>query len=197
LVRGILNLAFILVSALVCVVILALVVIVVIVVIIALVVIVMVAAGLLRVSEGRTHGSFPLIVASAVFNFYFHGRERLEEELRDVRERGRVAGRDTIVGEKREELAEDVVDVARGFEIARERDQFLAHTIDGEELLLLPCVRNAQGAMCFRAGHAAAASVGEGELALLGRGRQRFGGTGRDRFCEFFHGCLARECRRS
>ena len=92
----------------------------------------------------------------------------MEQELADVGEEGGVASRKAVLCDGGEELAEDEVDIGGGEEVAGEggRD-FRANLMRFEELPLGAGVEGAEPRMVV-AEHAAAAAVGEVELAERG-----------------------------
>jgi hypothetical protein len=104
-----------------------------------------------------------------------HG-ERVEHEGAKVAEGGGVALGNTILGQGGEDFAEDVVDVGGGEEIAGEGGgHFGAKSMGFQELLLGVAVEETEGRVGVVAKHAAAAAVGEGELAESGGVGTRFG----------------------
>ena len=112
------------------------------------------------------------------FVFVLDITEGVEQEVADVSEDGGVAGRNAVLGEGGEELAEDKVDVGGGQEVAGERSGELGtESLGYEELLLLAGVEEAEGGMVLIAEHATLAAVGERELAEMGvRGSRAFSG---------------------
>jgi hypothetical protein len=114
--------------------------------------------------EGVLNGGIPGPVAEDVLNLAADVGKTLEKKLRNVGERDGIAVRDAVLGDKREESAKDMVDIAGGLEFARKGDELASGLIRSEELLFAAGVENTKGAVLGPARHAAGASVGEGEL---------------------------------
>jgi hypothetical protein len=103
--------------------------------------------------------------------FLFDAREGMEQELADIGEGDGVAGGDAVLGDGGEEFAEDEIDVGGGEEIAGNGGGNLgAKLVRFQELLLRACVKRTERRVIGAAEHAAAAAVGEGELAEMGFG---------------------------
>lgn len=94
--------------------------------------------------------------------------QALEKKLRDVGEGDGVAVGDAVFRNQIEQFAEDVIDVAGGFEIAGERNEAAGGLIGPQEFVFAAGVEDAESGVLFRAGHAAGASVGKRELAQIG-----------------------------
>lgn len=112
------------------------------------------------------------------FVFVLDITEGVEQEVTDVSEDGGVAGRNAVLGEGGEELAEDEVDVGGGQEVAGERSRKLGtESLGYEELLFLAGVEETEGGMVLLTQHATLAAVGERELTEMGvRGSRAFSG---------------------
>lgn len=116
--------------------------------------------------------------------FLLHVGERREHDPADVGEDGGFAKRDAILSSGGEELAEDVVDVGGGEEIAIEGGgDFVAQALGLEEFQIWPGMEGTEGRMGWSAQHAAGAAVGK--LKLAARGESNAG-------ILIFHGNLLR-----
>jgi len=134
-----------------------------------------------REREGFGEHFFPAGEGIGEFELLFDAGERVKEELAEVGEDGGVAARNAILSDGGEKFAEDEVDVSGSKEIAGESTgDFRAELMGFAELLFGAGVEGAERRM-IAAKHAAAASVGELELA---QGRVGAGGA----FCG--HGSL-------
>ena len=90
----------------------------------------------------------------------------LQEEMADVGEGGGALGRDAVGGEGLEELAEDVVDVDLGDEIAGGAREIVAEVVFTVEGAAVDGgVVEAKSVVFGMRGHAAAFGVGEGKGA--------------------------------
>jgi hypothetical protein len=95
--------------------------------------------------------------------------QRVQQKLTDMREPGSFAKRNAFLGERGKKLAENVVDVGGGEEIAGERGgELRTELLRFVEFVFLTSVEWAQVRVRFVAEHAAAASVGECELTEMG-----------------------------
>lgn len=90
----------------------------------------------------------------------------MKHELGKIGEGIGIAGRDLALRESLEDLAEDVVDVETGVEVAGKRrdllSEFLGESLGLEMLLFFAGMEGAKRGMGGLAKHAAAASIGEG-----------------------------------
>jgi hypothetical protein len=121
--------------------------------------------------SGVVERCIPLVHAVVEREFFFDVGEGREHGLADVGESGGFAERDAVLRGGDEKFAEDMVDIGGGEEIAVERcGNFGAETLGLEELELLVGVESAEERMKRVARHAAAAAVGELELAAGGDG---------------------------
>ncbi len=109
----------------------------------------------------------PGFVAEALGKLFADGRESLQEELGEIAEGDGVRAGNAVLRELGEEIAEDEVDVGGGIERAGNRSEFVGKIRGLVGPGLRPGMRNAERGMSFAARRAAAASVGEGELAAL------------------------------
>jgi len=118
----------------------------------------------------RERGGFGKLLVPGVeivveLEFFFYVGKGLEKELADVGKRGGNAGRDAVLGESSEELAEDVVDIRGGEEITVEGSGYLgAEALGFAELQFLPGMEETEGRVIRVTRHAAAAAVGKGKL---------------------------------
>ena len=120
---------------------------------------------------GFVEGFGPLLEIVGEGELLFYVGEAGEQDLAEVGEGGGFAEGDAVLGYGGEEFAEDVVDVGGGEEVALERGGDLgAQALGLEELELFAGVEDAEGEMGRSAKHAAAAAVGELELAAWGDG---------------------------
>jgi hypothetical protein len=92
----------------------------------------------------------------------------VEKKLGEIGQEPSVANGNAVGGDKLEELADDVLDVGGGLEVASERGELIADVIEFEELPLLACVEEAERRMRSVTEHATLAAVGEGKLAESG-----------------------------
>ena len=88
----------------------------------------------------------------------------LEEELGDVGQGQGIAARDAVFGDQVEELAEDVVDVAPGLEMAGEGGETSGDFFGSEKLTFVARVKQAERRVISSDGHTAGAAVGEWKL---------------------------------
>jgi len=105
----------------------------------------------------------PGVGALDAADFAFDGVQAVQEQLANVGEQGGVARGDASLGDEREELAQDVVEVVGGLEVAGEGGEFDADEIRVAELALFAGVVETKGGVGGGAGHAALAAVSEGE----------------------------------
>jgi hypothetical protein len=124
----------------------------------------------------------PGTIVLRVNGFVTHAVLAIEKKLGEIGEEPGVANGNAIGGDKLEELADNVLDVSDGFEVAGERGEFVADAVQFEELLLLAGVEETEGGVGSMTEHAALASVGERKLA-----ESRFVGSGAraGSFCSF------------
>lgn len=107
----------------------------------------------------------PLLKRIVKLEFFCDARDGVQEELAEIGEGGGFARRDAILGSGGKELAEDEINVSSGEEIAGDRaGDFRAELMGFAELLFGAGVEGAERVV-FAAEHAAAAAVGERELA--------------------------------
>jgi hypothetical protein len=92
----------------------------------------------------------------------------VEKKLGEIGQQPGVANGNAVGGDKLEELADNVLDVGDGLEIAGEGSEFIADAVQFEKLLLLSGVEETEGGVGSMTEHAALASVGEGKLAESG-----------------------------
>lgn len=139
--------------------------------------------------DGFGEHSFPAFIGIGKRIFFFNVGDRLQHELADVGEGGGVASGNAILGEGGEEFAEDKIDVRGSEKVSGEGGgELRAKLLGFGELLLVASVEKAERRMAESAEHAAAAAVGERELAERGIGAI---GSTRDRFGAFSgHGSL-------
>jgi hypothetical protein len=123
-------------------------------------------------SDGAGEGAVVVLVAGEVVAFLVEG---LEEELGDVGEGAGVAAVHATGGDVGEKFAEDEVDGDGVLEIAAEGEKLGADFGGGLELEKFAMVEEAELAGGFVEEHAAAAAVGELEVAaVFGVGGVRF-----------------------
>jgi len=118
--------------------------------------------------------------------FVTHATLSVEKKLSEIGKEPGVPNRDAVSGDKLEELADNVLDVGNGFEVAGERGEFVADAVQREELLLLVGVKETEGGVGSVTQHATLASVSEGKLTERGFVG---GGARAGNFCSF-HGEL-------
>jgi hypothetical protein len=100
---------------------------------------------------------------------FFDVGEGREHDLAEAGESGGFANGDAVLGDGDEEFTEDVVDVSGGEEIAMEGSgDFAAEALGLELVKFLAGMEGAEGSVGRVAQHAAAAAVGELELAARG-----------------------------
>jgi hypothetical protein len=101
----------------------------------------------------------------------------VEEELGEIGKSFGASSGDASGADEFEEFSDDVVDVGRGAELAGDGRELLSDIVEGEKLLFLARVENAEGRMGRMTQHATLATVGEGELTevLLAGGDSRTG----------------------
>jgi hypothetical protein len=92
----------------------------------------------------------------------------IEKKLGQIGQEPGVANGDAVGGDKLEKLADNVLDVGDGIEIARERGELIGEVVQFEELLLLAGVEEAERRMRSVTEHATLAAVGERKLAESG-----------------------------
>jgi hypothetical protein len=99
------------------------------------------------------------------------------EKLGEVSESFGATSGDASGADEFEEFSDDVVDIGGGAELAGDGRELLSDIVEGEKLMLLASVENAEGGMGLVTQHAALATVGEGELTevLLAGGDSRTG----------------------
>ena len=110
----------------------------------------------------------PGAVAESVSDLRADLGQALEKKLGDVGQGDGIAARDAVLRHQRKELAEDVVDIARGPEVAGEGDELASGLIRSEERLFAAGVVDTEGSVLFPAGQAAGAAVPKGEAAQVG-----------------------------
>ena len=115
-------------------------------------------------------GFVPSAVAADGLDFMLDGAEAVEKQLANVGKDGDVARGDAFVGKKREELAEDVVDVIGGLELAGKGGE-LGADISGLDFVAFEAgVMEAESGMGWATQHAAPMAAGVGEEAAAGIG---------------------------
>jgi hypothetical protein len=107
----------------------------------------------------------------------------VEEKLGEVSESFGAPSGDASGADEFEEFSDDVIDVGGSAELAGDGRELLSDIVEGEKLLLLASVENAEGGMGLVAQHAALATVGEGELTEV----LLVGGDSRTRLLDGFH----------
>jgi hypothetical protein len=119
---------------------------------------------------GAVDHVFPGFAGIDESGFFLGHGERVEHDLAEIGEGGGALG-DAVLGQGGEDFAHDVVDVGGGEEVAGEGGgDFCAKAMRFQELQFGVGVEQPQGRVIFMAKHAAAAAVGEGELAEVGVG---------------------------
>ena len=122
--------------------------------------------------SGEVGGVFehaePGVVRVADLRFLLGVAERGEHELGGVAEGFGFFDGDAVLGQGSKNFAEDVVDVGGGEEVAGERGgEFGADALGLDALALFTRMEGAQAGMIGMAKHAAAATVGEREMAKI------------------------------
>jgi hypothetical protein len=148
-----------------------------------------------RCGSGARHGRvdlakdfLPALIVLRANGFLLDASLAVEKKLGQIGQEPSVANGDAVGGDKLEELADDVLDVGGGLEVAGERGELIADVVQFEQLLLLAGVEEAERRMRSMTEHATLAAVGERELAESG-----FVGSGaRARLLCSFHGDLRR-----
>lgn len=101
--------------------------------------------------------------------FLLQVAERGEEKFADEGKVRGVAGRDAVLGDGFEELAENEIDVRGGHELTGDgRGQLGTEAVRFDNLALGTSVEDAESRVVFLTQHAASAAVGELELAERG-----------------------------
>ena len=146
-----------------------------------------------RRGSGARHGwvdfakdLFPALIVLRANGFLLDSALAVEKKLGQIGQEPGIANGNAVGGDQLEELADDVLDVSGGLEVASERGEFIADVVQFEELLLLAGVEEAERRMRSVTEHATLAAVGERKLAESG-----FVGCGaRTRLLCSFHGDL-------
>jgi hypothetical protein len=146
-----------------------------------------------RRGSGARHGRvdlakdlLPALIVLRANGFLLDSTLAVEKELGQVGQEPGVANGNAVGGDKLEELADDVLDVSGGLEVAGERGELIADVVQFEELPLLASVEEAERRMGSVTKHATLAAVGERKLTERG-----FVGSGaRARLLCSFHGDL-------
>jgi hypothetical protein len=126
--------------------------------------------------HGRVNGAKDVLPATVVLRgngFMADTALAVEKQLGKIGQEPGVANGNAVGGDKLEKLADDVLDVGDGFEVAGERGEFIADVVEFEELPLLASVEETERRMRGMTEHAALAAVGEGKLT-----ESRFVGSG-------------------
>ena len=110
----------------------------------------------------------PGAVAESVSDLSADLGQALEKKLADVGQGDGVAARDAVLRHESKKLAEDVVYIVRGPEIAGKGDELASGLIRSEERLFAAGVVDTECAVLFPAGQAAGAAVPKGEAAQVG-----------------------------
>jgi len=130
----------------------------------------------------------PALIVLCANRFLLDSALAVEKKLGQIGQEPGVANGNAVGGDKLEELADDVLDVSGGLEVAGERGEFIADVVQFEELLLLAGVEETERRMRSVTKHATLAAVGERKLTESG-----FVGSGaRTRLLCSFHGDLRR-----
>ncbi len=107
------------------------------------------------------HGVVGAGVLYGSIQFAFDAGDGLEEELAEVAKRvGRLV-RDALFCESRKDLAQDVVDIRDGVELAGKGGKLGSELIGFEKLLFFAGMKDAERGMVLLAEHTAGAAVGE------------------------------------
>ena len=109
--------------------------------------------------------------------------EGLQQKLGNVSQGQGVPARDAVFGDQMEEMAEDMVNVAGGLEVAGMRSETSGDFFGGEKLTFVARVKQAERRVIGGDGHTAGAAVGEWELTKTvpdgpARKRERLGRLG-------------------
>ena len=115
-------------------------------------------------SDGASEGAVVVLVAGEVVAFLVEG---LEEELGNVGEGAGVAAVHATGGDVGEEFSQDEIDSDGILEVAAEGEEFGADFCGGLELEKFAVVEEAELAGGVMKEHAAAAAVGELEVAAV------------------------------
>ncbi len=107
------------------------------------------------------HGVIGARVLHGCIEFAFDAGYGLKEELAEVAKGVGRLMRDTLFGERGEDLAEDVVYVGDRIELAGKGSKFGSELVGFEELLFFAGVEDAESGMALLAEHAARAAIGE------------------------------------
>ena len=95
----------------------------------------------------------------------------MQQKLGNVSQGQGVAARDAVFGDQMEEMAEDMVNVAGGFEVAGKRGGTSGNFFGGEKLTFVARVKQAERRVIGGDGHTAGAAVGEWKLTEAVAGR--------------------------
>ena len=118
-----------------------------------------------RRSEDAAEVLVPSVVAESGLGFLADGGKRLHEQLGDISEGRGFASGDTAAGQGGEKFSEGVIDVGGAIEFAGKGSEVATEFDFGEGFALFAGVGVTERIVRGRARHAAAAAVGEGELA--------------------------------
>ena len=120
-------------------------------------------------ADGVADHLLPSLVAVLELRFVFDGGDGVKHELPEKGEGGGGALGEAALCDSGKDLAENVVDVRSGEEVAGEGGgELVAKPMRFQELLLVAGVKGTEGGVVFVAEHAAVATVGEGKLAFIG-----------------------------
>jgi len=109
-------------------------------------------------------GRFPAVRCMDFVDFGTDVGQGLQEKLSNVGECQSVAARDAVFGDQAEELAEDMVNVAGGLEVAGKRSQASGNFFGRKDLTFVARVKQAEGGVMGGDGHTAGAAVAEWKL---------------------------------
>lgn len=121
--------------------------------------------------KGAANDVIPNGEAAGFGDFLTYAVNAVEEQLAEIGEDGRLTSGESVGGEKGVELAEGLVDVGGGHELAGDGGEFGSDALGVKDEALAPGVVEAEGGVAVPAGVAAAPAVGIGvAAALLGDG---------------------------
>ncbi len=127
--------------------------------------------GRIREADGFVQHIVPLLEFVAEVELFFDGGEREKHDLAKVGKGVGGADGHAVLRHGSENLAEDIVDIGGGEEVAADgRGEFGAELSRFEELLLVARVEDAKGGVAGRAGQTTAAAVGSLKSTAIGVG---------------------------